>query len=108
MPSQSIIWAAAALQNCWTASPEISPRAAAPAVPNTARSSGFSAKSRVVIPLQESTCGGSRLRRQIRPTSPARAASSFSLKRVRGSVTAARVRPRSSSVTAHSSGGVPS
>jgi len=30
MPSQSIIWAAAALQNCWTASPEISPRAAAP------------------------------------------------------------------------------
>ena len=33
MPSQSIIWAAAALQNCWTASPEISPRAAAPAVP---------------------------------------------------------------------------
>lgn len=31
MPSQRIIWAAAALQNCWTASPEISPRAAAPA-----------------------------------------------------------------------------
>ena len=108
MPSQRIIWAAAGLQNCCTASPEMLPRAAAPAMPNTARRAGFSQNSRVVIPLQESTCGGSRLRRQMRPTSPASAASSFSLKRVRGSVTAARVRPRSSSVTAHSSGGVPS
>ena len=57
--------------------------------------------------MQESTCGGSRLRRQMRPTSPASAASSFSLKRVRGSVTAARVRPKSSNVTEHSSGGAP-
>ena len=38
----------------------------------------------------------------------ASAASSCAEKRVRGSVTAAWVRPRSSSVTAHSCGGVPS
>ena len=108
MPSHRIICAAAGLQNCCTASPEILPRAAAPAMPNTARSTGFSLNSRVVIPLQESTCGTSSVRRQMRPTSPASAASSCAEKRVRGSVTAAWVRPRSSSVTAHSCGGVPS
>ena len=83
------------------------PRAAAPAVPNTTRSAGFSQKSRVVIPRQESTCGVSKVRRQICPTSCASAASSAAENRVRGRVTAAFVRPRSSSVTAHSSGGDP-
>ena len=107
MPSHRIIWAAAGLQNCWTASPETVPFAAVPAVPNTARRAGFSQKSRVVIPLQESTCGGSKSRRQMRPVSCASAASSGEEKRVRDRVTAARARPRSSSVTAHSSGGVP-
>ena len=83
-------------------------RAAAPAAPNTARRAGFSQNSRVVIPLQESTCGVSSGRRQRPPTSLASASSSAGWSRVRGRVTAARVRPRSSSVTAHSSGGVPS
>ena len=46
-------------------------------------------------------------RRQMRPTSRASAASSCGPNRVRGRVTAAWVRPRSSSVTAHSSGGLP-
>lgn len=54
MPSQSIIWAAAALQNCWTASPEISPRAAAPAAPNTPEQ-GLFGKEQGGHPLQEST-----------------------------------------------------
>ena len=108
MPSHRIIWAAAGLQNCCTASPEMLPRAAAPAAPNTARRAGFSQNSRVVIPLQESTCGVSSGRRQSPPTSLASASSSAGWNRVRGRVTAARVRPRSSSVTAHSSGGVPS
>ena len=107
MPSQRIICAAVGLQNCWTASPEMLPRAALPADPKTARRAGFSQKSRVVIPLQESTWGGSKVRRQSRPTSCASAASSGAENRVRGRVTAARVRPRSSSVTADSSGGVP-
>ena len=100
--------AAAGLQNCCTASPDTSPRAAALAAPNTARSAGLSLNSRVVMPLQESTCGASSVRRQICPTSPASAASSCGVNRVRGRVTAAWVRPRSSSVTAHSCGGAPS
>ena len=108
MPSHKIICAAVGLQNCCTASPDTSPRAAALAAPNTARSAGLSLNSRVVIPLQESTCGTSSVRRQICPTSPASAASSCGVNRVRGSVTAAWVRPRSSSVTAHSCGGAPS
>ena len=100
--------AAAGLQNCCTASPEMLPRAAAPAMPNTARSTGLSLNNRVVMPLQDSTCGVSNVRRQMRPTSRASAASSCGPNRVRGRVTAAWVRPRSSSVTAHSCGGVPS
>ena len=107
MPSHRIIWAAVGLQNCCTASPDTSPCAAAPAMPNTARSTGLSLNNRVVMPLQDSTCGVSSVRRQMRPTSRASAASSCGPNRVRGRVTAAWVRPRSSSVTAHSSGGLP-
>ena len=89
MPSHKIICAAVGLQNCCTASPDTSPRAAALAAPNTARSAGLSLNSRVVMPLQESTCGTSSVRRQICPTSPASAASSCGVNRVRGNVTAA-------------------
>ena len=59
------------------------------------------------MPLQDSTCGVSSARRQMRPTSCARAASSREENRVRGRVTAAWVRPRSSTVTPHSRGGAP-
>ncbi len=107
IPSQRIIWAAVGLQNCWTASPDTSPLAVAPAHLKRARSSGFSVKRRVVTPLQLNFWGVSKLRWQSRPTSPARAASSPWLNRARGSVTAARIRPKSSRVTAHSSGGIP-
>ncbi len=78
-----------------------------PSCPEHGPEAGFSEKSRVVIPLQESTCGGSKARRQSPLTSRASAASSAGENRVRGSVTAARVRPKSSNVTEHSSGGAP-
>ena len=89
MPSHRIICAVVGLLNCCTASPEMLPLAAAPAMPNTARNAGFSLNSSVVSPLQESTCGVSSAVRQMRPTSPASAVSSCAENRVRGSVTAA-------------------